>query len=80
MRMRRPQQERLAVVYGDVGTGKTTILNEPKRRFGDQSYTIAVQNNPNQMNDTALLMRSTGHLANSLVSAFRYPRGTIGAL
>ena len=45
----------LAVVYGDVGTGKTTILNELQRRFGDGGFTIAVMNNPNQTSDTALL-------------------------
>lgn len=45
----------LAVVYGDVGTGKTTILNELKSRFNNGSYTIAVLNNPNQTSDTALL-------------------------
>jgi hypothetical protein len=60
----------LAVLYGDVGTGKTTILNELKRRFTDQSYTIAVLNNPNQASDTALLMRSTRHLVDS--TAFRH--------
>jgi general secretion pathway protein A len=45
----------LAVVYGDVGTGKTTILNELRERFGDRAFTIAVMNNPNQTSDTALL-------------------------
>jgi general secretion pathway protein A len=45
----------LAVVYGDVGTGKTTILNKLRQRFNDDSYTIAVMNNPNQTSDTALL-------------------------
>jgi general secretion pathway protein A len=45
----------LAVVYGDVGTGKTTILNELRRRFSDDSFTIAVMTNPNQTSDTALL-------------------------
>ena len=45
----------LAVVYGDIGTGKTTILNELRKRFGDNGYTIAVMNNPNQTSDTALL-------------------------
>jgi general secretion pathway protein A len=45
----------LAVVYGDVGTGKTTILNELRERFDDQGFTIAVMNNPNQTSDTALL-------------------------
>mgnify|MGYP000488255434 CR=1 FL=1 len=45
----------LAVVYGDVGTGKTTILNELRQRFGDGDFTIAVMNNPNQTSDTALL-------------------------
>ena len=44
----------LAVVYGDVGTGKTTILNKLRQRFSDD-YTIAVLNNPNQTSDTALL-------------------------
>jgi general secretion pathway protein A len=56
----------LAVVYGDVGTGKTTILNELKRRFSDQSYTMAALNNPNQTSDSAFLMRSTRHLVNLL--------------
>ena len=45
----------LAVVYGDVGTGKTTILNKLRERFGSESFTIAVMNNPNQISDTALL-------------------------
>ncbi len=45
----------LAVVYGDVGTGKTTILNELRNRFQGDSYTIAVLGNPNQTSDTALL-------------------------
>ena len=45
----------LAVVYGDVGTGKTTILNKLRERFGDEGFTIAVMNNPNQTSDTALL-------------------------
>ena len=45
----------LAVVYGDVGTGKTTILNKLRQRFADDNYTIAVMTNPNQTSDTALL-------------------------
>ena len=45
----------LAVVYGDVGTGKTTILNELRHRFDADEFTIAVMNNPNQTSDTALL-------------------------
>jgi len=45
----------LAVVYGDVGTGKTTILNELRQRFDGDEYTIAVLTNPNQTSDTALL-------------------------
>jgi len=45
----------LAIVYGDVGTGKTTILNKLRERFGDEGFTIAVMNNPNQTSDTALL-------------------------
>lgn len=45
----------LAVVYGDVGTGKTTILNEIRRRFEGGEFTIAVLSNPNQTSDTALL-------------------------
>jgi len=45
----------LAVVYGDVGTGKTTILNKLRQRFADDNYTIAVLSNPNQTSDTALL-------------------------
>ena len=45
----------LAVVYGDVGTGKTTILNELRHRFSDDEFTIAVMTNPNQTSDTALL-------------------------
>src|SRR5687767_3183369 len=44
----------LAVVYGDVGTGKTTILNMLRQRFGD-GFTIATLANPNQTSDTALL-------------------------
>jgi general secretion pathway protein A len=50
----------LAVVYGDVGTGKTTILNELRRRFGGDDYTIAVLSNPNQTSDTALLKAIAG--------------------
>ncbi|HSG41883.1 MAG TPA: AAA family ATPase [Anaerolineales bacterium] len=45
----------LAVVYGDVGTGKTSILNKLRQRFGDAKFTIAILNNPNQTSDTALL-------------------------
>ena len=45
----------LAVVYGDVGTGKTSILNKLRQRFGDANFTIAILNNPNQTSDTALL-------------------------
>jgi general secretion pathway protein A len=45
----------LAVVYGDVGTGKTTILNKLRERFGEEDFTIAVLGNPNQTSDTALL-------------------------
>jgi general secretion pathway protein A len=45
----------LAVVYGDIGTGKTSILNILHQRFGDKQFTIAVLNNPNQTSDTALL-------------------------
>jgi general secretion pathway protein A len=45
----------LAVVYGDVGTGKTTILNKLRQRFADDDYAIAVMTNPNQTSDTALL-------------------------
>jgi general secretion pathway protein A len=45
----------LAVVYGDVGTGKTTILNDLRQRFCDDDFTIAVMTNPNQTSDTALL-------------------------
>ena len=45
----------LAVVYGDVGTGKTTILNELKQRFSEQEFTIAILNYTNQTSDTALL-------------------------
>lgn len=50
----------LAVVYGDIGTGKTTILNELRRRFSDDSFTIAVMTNPNQTSDTALLKAIAG--------------------
>ena len=45
----------LAVVYGDVGTGKTTILNKLRQRFDGKAYTIAVLNYTNQTSDTALL-------------------------
>src|SRR5258707_13043913 len=45
----------LAVVYGNYGTGKTTILTLLKERFSDDAYPIAVLNNPNQTSDTALL-------------------------
>ena len=41
----------LAVVYGDVGTGKTTILNKLRERFSDEGFTIAVMNNPNQTSE-----------------------------
>ena len=50
----------LAVVYGDVGTGKTTILNELRHRFSNDGFTIAVMNNPNQTSDTALLKAIAG--------------------
>lgn len=50
----------LAVVYGDVGTGKTTILNKLQERFSDDNFTIAVLNNPNQTSDTALLKAVAG--------------------
>lgn len=53
-------QSGLAVVYGDVGTGKTTILNKLRQRFNDDDYTIAVLNNPNQTSDTALLKAVAG--------------------
>jgi general secretion pathway protein A len=42
----------LAVVYGDVGTTKTTMLNKLRQRFGDKQISIAVLNNPNQISDT----------------------------
>ena len=45
----------LAVIYGDVGSGKTTILNKLRQRFSDDKHTIAILNNPNQTSDTALL-------------------------
>jgi type II secretory pathway predicted ATPase ExeA len=45
----------LAVVYGDIGTGKTSILNMLHQRFSEDQFTIAVLNNPNQTSDTALL-------------------------
>ncbi len=45
----------LAVVYGDVGTGKTTILNKLRQRFDQDAYTIANLNYTNQTSDTALL-------------------------
>lgn len=45
----------LAVVYGDVGTGKTTILNRLRERFREGEFTIDVTTNPNQTSDTALL-------------------------
>ena len=50
----------LAVVYGDVGTGKTTILNKLRERFSNDGFTIAVLNNPNQTSDTALLKAVAG--------------------
>ena len=52
-------QSGLAVVYGDVGTGKTTILNKLRHRFADDKYTIAILNNTNQTSDTALLKAIT---------------------
>ncbi len=45
----------LAVVYGDVGMGKTTILNMLRKRFDQAAYTLAVLNYTNQTSDTALL-------------------------
>lgn len=45
----------LAVVYGDVGTGKTTILNKLCQRFDGDGFTIAILNYTNQTSDTALL-------------------------
>jgi general secretion pathway protein A len=45
----------LAVVYGDIGTGKTTILNKLQESFSNNGFTIAVLSNPNQTSDTALL-------------------------
>lgn len=45
----------LAVVYGNYGTGKTSIVTLLKERFGNDSYTIAILSNTNQTSDTALL-------------------------
>ncbi|MFC1960021.1 ExeA family protein [Chloroflexota bacterium] len=50
----------LAVVYGDVGTGKTTILNELRQRFDSERYTIAVLTDTTQTSDTALLKAIAG--------------------
>lgn len=50
----------LAVVYGDVGMGKTTILNMLRKRFDHEAYTIAVLNYTNQTSDTALLKAIAG--------------------
>ncbi len=50
----------LAVVYGDVGTGKTTILNKLRQRFDGEPFTIAVLNYTNQTSDTALLKAIAG--------------------
>ena len=64
----------LAVVYGDVGTGKTTILNKLRQRFDDDGYTIAVMNNPNQTSDTALLKGIAGEFG------LNPPRTKLGAM
>lgn len=50
----------MAVVYGDIGTGKTTILNTLRQRFEGDDYTIANLNYTNQTSDTALLKAIAG--------------------
>jgi type II secretory pathway predicted ATPase ExeA len=46
----------LALVYGDYGTGKTSIMFLLKERFEREgNYTIAVFDKPNQTSDAALL-------------------------
>jgi general secretion pathway protein A len=46
----------LAVIYGDVGTGKTTILTDLISRFSGGEYTIAVFSEPEKTpTETALL-------------------------
>lgn len=67
-------QSGLAVVYGDVGTGKTTILNKLQQRFQDGQYTIAVLNNPNHTSDTALLKAIAEEFG------LKPPRTKLGAL
>lgn len=67
----------LAVVYGDVGTGKTTILNDLQRRFSDGGFTIAVLNYTNQTSDTALLKSITAEFG---LNPPRSKRGTFDQL
>ena len=67
----------LAVVYGDVGTGKTTILNKLRERFGDEKFTIATLNNPNQTSDTALLKAIAAEFG---LKPFRTKRGAFDQL
>jgi len=45
----------LSAIYGDVGTGKTTILLDLKEKFEkDTRYTVAVVSDVKQNSDTAL--------------------------
>ena len=67
----------LAVVYGDVGTGKTTILNKLRERFSDDGFTIAVLSNPNQNSDTALLKAIAAEFG---LDPVRTKRGAFGQL
>ena len=67
----------LAVVYGDVGMGKTTILNMLRKRFDHEAYTIAVLNYTNQTSDTALLKAIAGEFG---LKAHRTKQGTFDQL
>ena len=67
----------LAVVYGDVGTGKTTILNMLRQRFDQDGFTLAVLNYTNQTSDTALLKAIAGEFG---VTCPRTKQGTFDRL
>lgn len=67
----------LAVVYGDVGTGKTTILNMLRQRFDQDGFTLAVLNYTNQTSDTALLKAIAGEFG---VNPSRTKQGTFDRL
>lgn len=67
----------LAVVYGDVGMGKTTILNMLRKRFDREEFTIAVLNYTNQTSDTALLKAIAGEFG---LKSQRTKQGTFDQL